>query len=125
MAHSLILWLIFSLALFAIGLYGFLTRRSAVGLLIAIELMLNAATVQFVVLGRRFHFADAANSLAAGSSNEKMIEGLIVSGLDGQIMAIFAMALAAAEVMIGLAILVMLFRELRTVDLNKINHLRH
>lgn len=96
-------WLQLSLALFSIGLYGILTRRSAVGVLISVELMLNAGAVNFVVFNRYV----AANHV------------------DGQVMAIFVIALAAAEIMIGLAILVMLFRQRQSVDVTELDALRN
>lgn len=99
----LISWVLVSLLLFSLGLYGVLTRRSAVGLLISVELMLNAAALNLVVFNR-FLFA---------------------SRLDGQILTIFVIALAAAEVLIGMAILVMLFRRKKSVDVTQLSQLKH
>lgn len=96
-------WLQLSLLLFSIGIYGILTRRSAVGILIAVELMLNAGAINFVVFNRY----------------------VAPTHVDGQVMAIFVIALAAAEVMIGLAILVMIFRSRRSVDVTLMNTLKN
>jgi len=96
-------WLILSSILFAIGLYGLLTRRNAVAVLMAIELMLNAAAINFVVF------------------NRFTAPGL----MDGRIMAIFIIAVAAAEVVVGMAIFVALFRRRGTVDVNRMDILKH
>jgi NADH:ubiquinone oxidoreductase subunit K len=95
-------WLLLSAALFSIGLYGLLTRRNAVGILIAVELMLNSAAMNFVIFNRFLH----------------------PQGVDGQIMAIFVIAVAAAEVVVGMAIFVALFRHRGTVDVSRLNAVR-
>ena len=100
---SVYAWLQLSLALFSIGIYGILTRRSAVGILIAVELMLNAGAINFVVFNRY----------------------VAATHVDGQVMSIFVMALAAAEVMVGLAILVMLFRQRQSVDVTELDTLKN
>src|ERR1035437_9213894 len=96
-------WQQLSLALFSIGIYGILTRRSAVGILISTELMLNAGAINFVVFNRY----------------------VAPNHVDGQVMSIFVIALAAAEVMIGLAILIMLFRQRQSVDVTELDTLRN
>ncbi|MEW6750344.1 MAG: NADH-quinone oxidoreductase subunit NuoK [Candidatus Latescibacterota bacterium] len=96
-------WLVLSAVLFAIGLYGVLTRRNAVGVLMAVELMLNSAALNFVVF----------NSLYAPAV------------VDGQIMALFVIAVAAAEVVVGMAIFVALFRHRGTVDVNRMGTMRY
>ncbi|MDO8304056.1 MAG: NADH-quinone oxidoreductase subunit NuoK [Sedimentisphaerales bacterium] len=95
-------WLVFTAMLFSIGLYGLLSRRNAVGVLMAVELMLNAAAINFVVFNR---FVRPAS-------------------VDGQIMAIFAIAVAAAEVVVGMAIFVAIFRHRGTVDVNSMNTMK-
>lgn len=96
-------WLLLSLFLFSIGIYGVLSRRSAVGLLISVELMLNAAALNLVVFNR-FLFA---------------------TRVDGQVLSIFVIALAAAEVLVGMAILIMLFRRKHSVDVTKLSELKN
>ena len=96
-------WLRLSLALFSIGIYGILSRRSAVGILIAVELMLNAGAINFVVFNRY----------------------ITPTQVDGQVMSIFVIALAAAEIMIGLAILVMLFRQRQSINVTELDSLRN
>jgi len=95
-------WLLLSATLFAIGLYGVLTRRNAVGILISVELLLNSAALNFVVFNR--FVAPAA--------------------CDGQITAIFVIAVAAAEVVVGMAIFVALFRHRGTIDVNRMNTMK-
>ena len=95
-------WLVLSAVLFAIGLYGLLTRRNAVGILMAVELMLNSAALNFVVFNRF----------------------VMPASVDGQIMAIFVIAVAAAEVVVGMAIFVALFRCRATIDVNRMNTMK-
>ena len=95
-------WLVLSAVLFSIGIYGFLTRRNAVGILMAIELMLNSGALNFVVFN---HFLRPAT-------------------VDGTVMAIFVIAVAAAEVLVGLAIFVALYRHRGTVDVSRMDSLR-
>lgn len=96
-------WLLLSLFLFSAGIYGVLTRRNAVGILIAVELMLNAGALNLVIFNRYL----------AGSR------------VDGQIMAVFVIALASAEVLVGMAILVLLFRQRKSVDVTRLDLLKH
>ena len=92
-------WLVLGAILFSIGLYGLLSRRNAVGVLMAVELMLNSAALNFVVFNR-----------------------YVVPGqVDGQLMALFIIAVAAAEVVVGMAIFVALFRHRSTVDVTRMD----
>ena len=96
-----IAWLLLlSAAVFSIGVVGVLIRRNALVIFMAIELMLNAANLAFVA------FASAMQSL------------------DGQIFVFFVMTVAAAEVAVGLAIIVNLFRLRETVFVDDINLLK-
>ena len=85
-------YLLLSAALFAIGLFGILTRENALIFLMSVELMLNAANVNFV-----------AFSIYHGN-------------LTGQVFALFVMALAAAEVAVGIGIILVLYRNFGDVD---------
>jgi len=98
------LWmpLTFSAALFAIGVYGVLARRNAVMVLMAIELMLNAVNVNLVA------FSQALKSAL----------------LTGQVFALFVITVAAAEVGIGLAIVILIYRNRETVNVDEINLLK-
>lgn len=96
-------WVVLSMILFSIGLYGVLTRRNAVGIIISVEIMLNSAALNFVVFNRF----------------------CVPSSVDGHLMAIFIIATAAAEVVVGMAIFVALYRCKGTVDVNRMNTMRH
>ena len=92
-------FLILAAVLFCIGLYGALTRRNAIVILISIELMLNAVNILMVAFSR--YIAPLA--------------------LTGQVFAIFIMVVAAAEVAVGLAIIISIYRNRETLDVNKID----
>lgn len=83
--------LLLSNALFCLGVYGLLTRRHAIGMLLAVELILNAAALNFVVFSRVF------------------------SDVHAQAFALFIIALAACEAVVGLAIVISLARTAKTV----------
>jgi len=85
-------YLMLSAAIFAIGVFGVLTRRNALIFLMSVELLLNAANVNFV-----------AFSLHYGN-------------LTGQVFALFVMALAAAEVAVGIGIILVLYRNFGEID---------
>ncbi|MGD9393929.1 MAG: NADH-quinone oxidoreductase subunit NuoK [Dehalococcoidia bacterium] len=92
-------YLILAAALFAIGLYGALAKRNAIIILMSIELMLNAVNIAMVAFSR-------------------FITPL---QLTGQIFAIFIMVVAAAEVAVGLAIIIAIYRHRKTIDSTKID----
>lgn len=93
-------YLYFSTALFAIGVIGVLTRRNAIVIFMCVELMLNAVNVLFV-------------ALSAYRSDP-----------NGQIFVFFIMAVAAAEVTVGLAIIVMIYRNIRSTNVQLLNYLK-
>lgn len=95
-------YLLFSAMLFSIGLYGILQRRSLIGILIATELILNAANVNFLAFGR-FTSPDKAM---------------------GQVYAIFVIGLAAAEVAIGLSIVIAIYRTYQSINVEKRSELK-
>ncbi len=94
-----------SAALFAVGLYGVLARRSAVLIVISIELMLNAVNI---------------NLIAAASHLAEWGPGKFLS-FDGQIIAIFVITIAAAEIGLALAIILRMYRNRATVNVDEIN----
>ena len=94
--------LIFTSLLFLIGLYGVLTRRNVVGILIAIELMLNAVNINFIAFSRSL---DVAPEM-------------------GQIFVIFIIVLAAATASVGLAIVLSLYRNQKTIYTDEVNLLK-
>ena len=92
--------LILSAILFIIGVAGFITRRNVIIMFMSVELMLNAANVALVSFA--YHFAR----------------------MEAQLIALFVMALAAAEVAVGLAIIVTVFRNKKTVNVDDLNILK-
>lgn len=95
----LVLPLVLAALLFALGVYGLLARRNAVAMLMAVELMLNAGNLNFIA------FAAALRDAA------------------GQVFALFVIVLAAAEVGLGLAIVLLLFRNRGTVAVDAVRSL--
>ena len=100
-----------SVALFIIGIIGVLTRRNAIIIFMCIELMLNAVNLMLVAFSKMHH----ANLSAINP----------VAGTEGQLFVFFIMVVAAAEVSVGLAIIVMLFRNTHSVDVSFLNRLKH
>jgi len=93
-------YIVLSCILFGLGAIGFLTRRNALILFMSVELMLNSINLMLV---------------AFSASRAEMA---------GQVMVLFIFAVAAAEVAVGLAILICLFKHVRSVDVNKFNVLK-
>lgn len=92
-------YLILSTILFSIGLYGALTKRSAVVILMSIELMLNAVNIAMVAFSRY----------------------IVPLLLTGQVFAIFIIVVAAAEAAVGLAIIMAIYRNRETIDATQID----
>lgn len=95
-------YLVLALILFCIGLYGALTKRNAVIVLISIELMLNGANINLVAFSKYG----------------------ISPGITGQVFSLFSIALAAAEAAVGLAILIALYRNRSTINVDEMNTLK-
>jgi NADH-quinone oxidoreductase subunit K len=95
--------LLLSALLFAIGLAGALARRNAIIVLIGIELMLNAANLNFIAFWRY---------------------GPDPEALTGVIFVIFSIAVAAAEAAVGLALIISIYRHCRTINLDRIDSLK-
>jgi NADH-quinone oxidoreductase subunit K len=93
-------FVILAALLFAVGAAGVLLRRSGISILLGIEIMLNAANLSLAAFARQH------------------------GQLDGQVFVFFVMAVAAAEVVVGLALLVAIFRRLRSIDVDRLNALR-
>jgi NADH-quinone oxidoreductase subunit K len=94
-------YIVLAAVLFSIGAVGVLIRRNAIVLFMCVELMLNASNLALVTFSR------------------------INGSLDGQIMAFFAMVVAAAEVVIGLAIIMLIFRTRRSASVDDANLLKY
>ena len=101
-----------SLTLFTIGIIGVLIRRNAIIVFMCIELMLNAVNLLLVAFSK-MHSA----SVAAKAS--------LTFASDAQIFVFFIMIVAAAEVSVGLAIIVMMYRNTHSIDVNFLNMLKN
>ena len=93
LAHYLVL----AAAVFCCGLFVMMTKRNAIGILIGVELLLNAVNINFVAFDRY----------------------RAVEGIDGQVTALFVIVLAAAEAAVAVAICVNLYKNLRTIDADR------
>lgn len=93
-------YLVLSGILFAVGVIGFLTRRNAIIAFMSVELMLNASNLSFVTFSRQH------------------------GNLDGQVASFFVMVVAAAEVVVGLAIIVSIYRARRSASVDDANLLK-
>ncbi len=99
----LVSYLLFSALLFAIGLAGALTRRNAIIVLIGIELMLNAANLNFIAFWRF-------------GPNPEALTGVVV--------VIFSIGVAAAEAAVGLALIISIYRHYRTTHLDQVDSMK-
>jgi NADH:ubiquinone oxidoreductase subunit K len=93
-------FLVLSAFLFCTGAYGVLARRNSVLVLMSVELMLNAVNLNLVAFSTQVH------------------------NVSGQVFALFVITIAAAEVGIGLAIVLLIYRNLRSADLDKVEQLK-
>lgn len=87
-------YLALAVILFSIGLFGVMTRRNTIGILMSLELMFNAANINFVTFNKY----------------------IVSDGLVGQIFAIFVVVIAAAEAVVGLAIVLLIYRNWKGID---------
>lgn len=94
-------FLVVSACIFCIGLYAVLAKKNSIMILVGIELMINAAILNFVAFGKY----------------DKVNYG-------GQVFALFAIVLAAASVAVGLAIILTVYRKYKTINPEKINELK-
>ncbi|CAB4692455.1 MAG: NADH-quinone oxidoreductase subunit NuoK [Actinobacteria bacterium] len=94
-------YLVLSALLFSIGAIGVVLRRNAIVVFMCVELMLNAANLAFVTFAR------------------------LLGNLDGQVVAFFTMVVAACEVVVGLAIIVTIFRSRRSASVDDANLLKY
>jgi NAD(P)H-quinone oxidoreductase subunit 4L len=93
-------FLILAAVLFCIGVYGVLARRNGVLVLMSVELMLNAVNLNLIAFSAYLH------------------------EVTGQVFALFIITIAAAEVGVGLAIVLLIYRNLRTPDLDQVDQLK-
>ena len=94
-------FLVVGALLFALGIYTVATRRNAVGVLMGVELILNAANLNFVAFER-----------------------YVVGGVTGHVFALFVIVLAAAEAAVGLAIVLAIFQTFRSIDVRTVDAMR-
>ena len=87
--------------IFCLGLYGTLTRRNVIGILLSVEVMANSVNIVLVGFSR------------------------FTQNLLGQIFAVFVMSLTVAEVVVGLALVILLYRTMRHTDIDEASRLRH
>ncbi len=94
-------FLVISVTLFSLGMYGVITRKNAIMVLMGIELILNSANINFIAFAKFGNF-----------------------GLQGQIMALFVIVLAAAEAAIALAIVINIYKTITNINVDEIDSLR-
>ena len=94
-------FLVISVVLFSLGIYGVITRKNAVMVLMGIELILNSANINFIAFAKFGNF-----------------------GLQGQVMALFVIVLAAAEAAIALAIVINIYKTITNINVDEIDSLR-
>jgi len=94
-------YLALAAVLFSIGIFGVLTRRNAIGILMSLELMFNAVNINLVAFNK--YILSSADNLT------------------GQIFALFVIVIAAAEAVVGLAIVLLIYRNWKGIEVDKIN----
>ena len=99
---TLLMYLVPSLVMFGCGVYGFITRKNMIAILISLALMLNSVDINFAVFNRY----------------------LFPGTIDGMFFALFAIAIAAAETAVALAIVINVYRVAKKVDINQITKLK-
>jgi len=96
-------FLAFTIAMFFIGVYGFLTRRNLVTMLISVELMLNAVNINFVVFDKYLH------------------PGIF----EGHFFSLFIIAIAAAEAAVAIAIFINLYRNIQSINVEEVDKMKY
>ena len=98
---SLAAYLYLAAFLFSVGVYGVLTRRNAIGVLLSVEAMANAVNINMVAFSHYY------------------------GGVDQQLFAVFVMAITVAEVVVGLALVILLYRAVHHIAVDEVNELKH
>jgi NADH-quinone oxidoreductase subunit K len=108
-------YLLLSAVLFTIGVAGVLVRRNAIIIFMSVELMLNSANLAFVAFARQFQesVVDAAGNALINPA-----------AMSGQTFVFFVMAVAAAEVAVGLALIVAIFKSKHSIDVDEVHQLK-
>lgn len=102
MELTMLWYLVPALIMFCCGVYGFVTRKNLIAILISLELMLNAADLNFVVFNRF----------------------LFPGSMEGMVFTLFAIAIAAAETAIAIAIIIAIYRAVGSTDINLVNKMK-
>lgn len=100
---TVIFYLVPALIMFSCGVYGFITRKNMIAMLISLELMLNAVDINFVVFNRY----------------------LFPEQMEGMMFTLFAIAIAAAETALAIAIIINAYRSLKNVDVTEFSKLKN
>lgn len=100
---SMLWYLVPSVIMFTAGVFGFITRRNMIAMLISLELILNSADLNFVIFNRF----------------------LFPGQMEGMIFTLFAIAIAAAETAVAIAIVINIYRALGNTDINSAKEMRH
>ena len=100
---TILYYLIPSLIMFCCGVYGFITRRNMIAMLISLELMLNSVDINFVVFNRY----------------------LYPENMEGMFFTLFAIAIAAAETALAIAIIINVFREVKNIIVSDLSKMKH
>jgi NADH-quinone oxidoreductase subunit K len=107
-------YIFLAIIIFSIGVTGVLTRRNAIIVFMCIELMLNAVNLLLVAFSKYHHQRMLVLDSAA-----------VNAGIESQLFVFFIMVVAAAEVSVGLAIIVLMYRNVHSVDINFLNRLKN
>ncbi len=99
---TMLMYLIPSLIMFACGVYGFITRKNLIAILISLELMLNSVDLNFVIFNRF----------------------LFPGQMEGMFFTLFAIGIAAAETALAIAIVINIFRSIKNIDVRKITKMK-
>ncbi|HAZ62080.1 MAG TPA: NADH-quinone oxidoreductase subunit NuoK [Armatimonadetes bacterium] len=118
MPASVMPYLYLAAILFSIGLYGVLTRRNAVGVLMSLELLLNAVNINLVAFARTVDQGVGLGWLAGTEVGTQAV------GVSGQVLAIMVITVAAAEAAVGLALIIAIYRACRHVRMDDLDLLK-
>ena len=102
MTLSMLWYLVPSIIMFVCGIYGFMTRKNLIAILISLELMLNSADLNFVIFNRY----------------------LFPGSMEGMVFTLFAVALAAAETAVAIAIIINIYRAVGSTDINEVKQMK-
>lgn len=100
---SILWYLVPSVIMFSCGVYGFITRKNMIAMLISIELILNSSDLNFVIFNRY----------------------LFPGSMEGMVFTLFAIAIAAAETAVAIAIIINIYRKLGTTDVSEAKNMKH